>query len=393
MNPLRRPPYQIFFPLGGAWAIAGAALWPLLTTRLLSNYPGQLHANWMMGGFILSFVTGFLLTAIPKYTGTSDATLTETAVAFALNLLAFLAGLAASPTGAHALALALLGHLVIFGARRFPQRRYDPPASFVFVAIGLLTGAAGSLLLLTGSTALTALGRILYYRGMILSLVIGVGGKLLPMLFGIHNPSLVRLTSFQPAGGAALKQKWERAKFPVLALALVAGFVAEGLVHAAAGAAIQALIYSFVATTEWRLHRRPVARGHLPFWLWISAWSLGLGLWGAAAFPGYSVHAMHLAYAGGFGLMILMIAARVTLAHGGYGLQLEHHSKALLWSAIFVVLAALTRSTAILLPRVYLSHLAYAALAWIIAWIIWAWVFVPRILRHAEADDLTASSR
>ena len=232
---------------------------------------------------------------------------------------------------------------------------------------------------------------------MILALVIGVGGKLLPALFGIYNPSLVQLTSFQPTGAAALKRRWDSVKFPVLSAILVTGFLVEGLAGqrtgAGAGAAIQALTYSFVGVAEWRLHRRPVARGHLPFWLWISAWALALGLWGAALLPAYSVHAMHLAYAGGFGLMVLMIAARVTLAHGGYGLELEHRSRALLWSGILVGLAALTRATAILLPRAYMSHLAYAAVTWIIGWLVWAWVFLPRIVRPSTGRPSDADPR
>src|SRR5690606_6854530 len=101
--------------------------------------------------------------------------------------------------------------------------------------------------------------------------------------------------------------------------------------------------------------------------LWISGWSIVVGLLLNAALPAYSIHVMHLVYAGGMGLMTLMIATRVTLSHGRHDLSLESRSRILAATGALVVCAALTRVSAGWLPEVYLTHLGYAAVCWIAA--------------------------
>ena len=119
----------------------------------------------------------------------------------------------------------------------------------------------------------------------------------------------------------------------------------------------------------------------------MSAWSLILGTWAPALFPSFAIHGVHLAFMGGFGLMTLMIASRVTLAHGGYGLELEANSKAIAITGVLILFAAATRVTAILIPNSYLPHLAYAAMIWIIALGVWSWSFIPRMLMKSKAAD------
>ena len=78
--------------------------------------------------------------------------------------------------------------------------------------------------------------------------------------------------------------------------------------------------------------------------------------------------------------MILMVASRVTLSHGGHGLELEKTSKTISLTAILILLAAITRISAPWV-RSYESHLVYSALLWIIAVCVWAFVFLPKMFQ------------
>src|SRR5437868_10621732 len=63
-------PYRIFFPLGIILGAAGVSIWPLYYYGVTEGYSGRAHALVQTDGFLYAFVVGFLLTAIPRFTGT-----------------------------------------------------------------------------------------------------------------------------------------------------------------------------------------------------------------------------------------------------------------------------------------------------------------------------------
>ncbi len=81
-------PHQILFPLGVMHALLGASVWILFVFQR-NNYPGILHANQMIGGFLFSFVAGFLLTAIPRFIGTKSCSTSELMIAGSFSFLSF----------------------------------------------------------------------------------------------------------------------------------------------------------------------------------------------------------------------------------------------------------------------------------------------------------------
>ena len=99
-----------------------------------------------------------------------------------------------------------------------------------------------------------------------------------------------------------------------------------------------------------------------------------------------AVHWMHLTYISGFGLMTFTVATRVTLAHGSYDLSFEARSKALWICGGFIFIAAVTRSAAPYVGAGYSSVLHFAALAWVLAILVWSSVFLVRILRKGQAE-------
>src|SRR5262245_59030684 len=68
-------PYRIFFPIGIALGVFGVSIWPLYYYNFTQGYSGRAHALVQTNGFLYSFILGFLLTAIPKFTGTEAPSL------------------------------------------------------------------------------------------------------------------------------------------------------------------------------------------------------------------------------------------------------------------------------------------------------------------------------
>ena len=121
----------------------------------------------------------------------------------------------------------------------------------------------------------------------------------------------------------------------------------------------------------------------MPFWMWISAWMLMIGLWTHSLFPTLGIHAAHLIFMSGFGLTTLLVASRVTLAHGGYSLNLETTSRIFPITATLILLATLTRFSSLWTSSL-IQHFAYAAALWILALIFWISFFLPKMIPKLE---------
>lgn len=132
-------PYAIFFPLGLLSAVLGVTLWIFVSLGWFVAYPNWQHANWMVFGFLISFVTGFLMTAVPRMSGTPHATKMELKV----GVLLFGVGLVLSYISQK---LGDLGHvlqimfLVVFIGRRFFKRSQNPPTVFFIYTCGFAFG-------------------------------------------------------------------------------------------------------------------------------------------------------------------------------------------------------------------------------------------------------------
>lgn len=369
-------PFRIFFPLGIVCGIWGASVWVLFATHVTDTYPGTTHPDVMMGGFLFSFAAGFLMTAVPRFTASFAAAAWEIA-AVAVSVLATVACDVAALWNPDWRAKSLLASCVAialvmaFCARRFLARKASPPPFFAFVGMGLVMGFAGSLVLFLNeagflSDGAIATGRSLYYHGMMLSLVLGVGSRLVPALLGLV--------------ASPLEGPVERSALAFAGL-FAASFPIELAVSQEGGRALRALIATLIAIGRWRIHRPPPQHGVLQTWIRLSGLSLVAGLWLYALAPGYAVHGVHLAFIGGLSLLTMLVATRVTLSHGGFGTSLERTSRALWWSGVGFLVAAVTRVLAFAVPRAYAHHLAYAAVVWILAILVWAAAFLGKLTR------------
>lgn len=371
-------PYQILFPIGLIHALVGTIVWILFALND-GTYPGLSHPYQMTSGFLFTFACGFIMTAIPRFTGAAPSSNLELLIATAISIWTFFYPSAFS-------AFIILSFIAIFILKRFISRTYSPPPHFIFLPIGLVLGISGSLILhLVQAKLLTAdyliAGKVFLYHGTMLSFLLGIGAKLISALLGWVAPPTHQIESLtkKKLSQTAAFNKWI---LPVCQAGLfLTGFIIEVSYSPIFGRSIRASIATWIAIQNWRIFKLPLAPGKLPLWIWVTAWILLIGLWTHSLFPVWDVHAAHLIFMGGFGLITLLVASRVSLAHGGYSLDFESHSRIYSIFAILIIIAALARVSAQWVPS-FFQHLAYVATLWILAVVSWGVFFVPKILKR-----------
>ena len=376
--------YRIFFPAGFVLGFWGAFVWILYTLNIMS-YPGLLHPEIMMGGFLLSFVLGFLCTAVPKFTNSFPCTKKELIISVFLVIVLFIAQLMANLQFFRMCSFAIFLFLSYFVVRRFLNRKANPPAPFLFVGIGIIGGLFGSLILFLSkfdfiSLSFFTLGRLFIVQGYILSFVLGIGSRLIPSLLG-----------FTPPPDQNQKELSIKA-YLLLGSFFLTTYVVEAFFSASVGMILRDFLILFIALVPWKIFKLPKRKAVHAYGLWISCWFLVLGHIGASLFLDFKIHFMHLFYIGGLSLMTILVATRVILSHGGHNVGTEVKSKVLYAVIILFVAAALTRFSAGLLPSQYESHLLYGAIVWLLGLVSWGSFFIPKIIL-INPDDRALKKR
>jgi uncharacterized protein involved in response to NO len=360
-------PYRIFFPLGILLGVLGVSVWPIyyLGWGIAPSAAG--HIGLQIQGFVLAFAIGFLLTAVPKFLGTPPVGL-RTQLALAALVLVSAAGfwLDRRVLAEGAFVLTMLG-LGLVLARAFRARINPPPEPLVAVGLGLLAGLTAGLLklgiaLYVVSPSLVLLSRRMLSEGMILLLVIGIGGKLGPLLLGYPTRT--------PRG---------RLTHGIAALVVLGSIVAQYGFRLDEAGWLRAIAVALVVGLNTRFWQLPPVRSALSWGVWLAHWMLLAGLFWSAASPVYRVEALHLVFVGGFSILILAIGMRVSLAHGGYPLSWEVHSWPLRTGIALFVLATVVRVGAKFAPETYLLHLALAGALWLAGLLVWGAVLTYRI--------------
>ncbi len=369
-----REPYRVFFPLGILCGLAGVAVWPLYSFGITSTYSGRSHALVQIFGFLYAFIAGFLLTAVPRFTGTLAPSLTVQLSIFAALLIAAAASelrLFAAGTTAFVVAHTMLLSVLV---RRFIQRRQNPPATFAYVGLGLLAGTAGALIeagvaLEWIPAAWDVAGKRLLTEGMVMLLVLGVGGFLGPRLLGFAPPPNHSVPV--PASGLPTESL-------IAGAVILVSIVAEYGFDLSRMAYVRAFVVSIVIIRSLQLWRLPVVRTTLAWAVWIAHWIIAAGVWAVAFAPRYRADFLHIVFIGGFSLLIFAIAMRVTLSHGGYGLAREQRSWPLRIAISCMLVSMLARLGAPFAAASYFAHLQWAALLWMTALVSWG-AYVVRL--------------
>ena len=367
-------PFRLFFPVGALLALVGVAFWPLYYAGLLAEYPSILHARLMIEGFIASFIVGFLGTAGPRITSAPHFSRTEVLLLLTLDLLASGLHLGGAHRAGDFLFVLWLATFAVILGQRFVQRAASPPPNFALVALGLLDGMVGALLLALYESRLYAapyrIGANLLEQGFVLLPILGVGPYLLALLLNLSRKDVLPESPVLPSG-------WRpRAAFALtIGLIIDATFVAEtyGWTRSAGWLRAGAVLLYLAL----RMPRR--GRSFLGDCMRAGLAAIVLGLALQALQPQYRVGALHLLFISGFSFIVLTVAIRVTFGHSGNAHLFTKRLPFFIVVAVLIFLAMISRFVADLAPAARTVHLVAAALFWIAALLIWMVKVLPKV--------------
>lgn len=361
-------PYQIFFPVGILAALMGVGVW-LLQSQGFQTPMMWIHSRLMLGGFLWSFVIGFLMTAVPRMSGTESASGGEKI--FALLLIVAQMGMAFvfDPHWFYGTNALLILFLISFGLRRILKMTKTLPIFFSNMGLAMVLALAGCYCY---AISYSALGLWLYYVGPLLLLVLGIGTRFFAFLSGL--PSELESSS----------DKKLKILFHVLGISVALGLVFLGLGSALAALflALVTLIYILVIWKIFRTSARPSA---LKYAVRVVAFLIPTCFLLCWLWPDFSIAWCHILFIGCFSLMTFAVATRVTLAHGAYSLEHEIKSKTLWVFLLLVMFALIFRIAYGLSSGLNRGHLLHIAISfWFAAVLSWCFSFFRRIYKAGE---------
>jgi uncharacterized protein involved in response to NO len=385
---LRAEPYRILFPLGLACAAIGIGIWiPFYFLPQVVAYPGQAHAALQIQGFLLCFILGFLLTMLPKVMGVRHLGRAQS-ILFPAGIVA--ASVCAwinaphSALAAQAVHLFLIGNFLFFIASRWPHHKGSPPATFIFIPLAFAADTVGTVLRILISLDSMEAGflrfaSLLQFQAFPLLLILGIGGFLLPKLFGnaVVNPAALRDQQGNPlyvplAMGAILLGSF--------ALEAAASAFGSGTLVLRLAYALRAAVWGWFTLGQLRL--TGIVR-KLPAYLEaarLSLLSMGLGMAMPVIFPAYLLAWEHVIFITGFLWLTLSVAARVLASHGGRPGMLDQHRKKSLAYGCLIAIAMVSRVATDIWTGGHWMHLALASAFALIALGLWARIYLPLIL-------------
>jgi uncharacterized protein involved in response to NO len=377
--PLLSAGFRPFFLAAGLWACLSMAVWILMlrgVVELPSVFgPVAWHFHELLFGFVAAAIAGFLLTAIPNWTGRLPLQGWPLGSLVLLWMLGRAAVACSALVGPLLATLADLAFLVVFAAvvgREIVAGRNWRNLP-VLVALALLIAAnamihAGAF----DDPDWEAAGKRLAVSVAVM-LISLIGGRIIPSF--TTNWLRKRDADSLPAAFG----HFDRATLAITILALAAWVIADlndvsgaVLIVAAAAHAFRLARWRGDATTRepllWILHLG---------YAWLPA---GLLLLGSAAWmPSLATTALHALTVGAMGTMILAVMTRASLGHTKRALTAGHGTLAVY---VLILAAAVARVVAPFLGTGYAPALDLAGSAWIAAFALFVALYLPLYVRR-----------
>lgn len=378
-------PYRVFFPLGILLGLAGVSVWPFYAFGITEGYSGRSHAFVQICGFLYSFAAGFLLTAIPRFTGTENPARWVQYIVAGLLVVCVVAFELGIFTLGHTAFLAAHLTVITLAVRRFVRRQQNPPATFGLVGMGLMTGVLAATLNAAIAFELIAplwdpLAKRLLTEGMFLMLVLGVGGFLGPRLLGFTALSKFGVPAATSTNAPALNTT--SLGYAGVGMLLLLSLIAEYGLGFGPAAFVRALVTTAVIAVTLRPWQLPAVRTTLAWCVWTASLLVVLGVWLVPLVPAYRADVLHVLFIA-FTLLIVAVGTRVTLSHGGHPLSREQRSWPLRIGLATGLVAMFARIGAPFAPSTYFDHLAWAGILWIAGMLIWGSYLVRLIRRRS----------
>ena len=383
--PILRGGFRPFFLAAGVWAVAAVALWIFALSGDIALPRGldplAWHRHEMVFGFAGAAVAGFLLTAIPNWTGRLPiagaplATLVLLWVAARLGLLLLPARLmpiaAAIDVGLYVVLAAFATREVVASGNR------NLPISLLV----LLFGAADALdhLSIAGLVADDLLG-IRCGLSILMIMISVIGGRIVP--------SFTR--NWMVKQGLAGRLPGQPGRYDLGTIAVTAGASMLWITLPAAritGAAfVAAALLQAVRLARWRGWRTlsdPLLLVlHIGYaWLVIGLSLLGMAILSPDVPRTAAIHAVAV---GAVATMILAVTTRASLGHTGRALRAAYPT---VGAYALLSLAALTRVATAFGWIDYLPGLHWSATLWIAAFLLFLFVYGPILCRPRANDD------
>ena len=370
--------FRPMFLAAGTWAIVAIAVWLAMFLgylQLPTRFdPLAWHIHEMLFGFVMAAVGGFLLTAIPTWTGRLPVRGRALALLAGLWLLGRIACLISADLPAW---LAVVGDLsfpvvlLVVAAREIiVGRSWRNLPMTVLLAVFIIADLLMHLESL-GMSVPSGLGWRLGLAAPIL-LISVVGGRIIPNF--TRNWLIKRHSARLPAAHSAA----DRAAVGLLCAGLIIWAVLPNFRVAGMILVIAAIV------NAWRLARwvggstwaEPLLFIlHLGYaWVVIGIALLGLSILDAGVPVASAIHALT---AGAIGTMILAVMPRVTLGHTGRDLTANQATVSIF---VFISAASITRVAASWNPDDMMILLALSAVSWIAAFGLFEIVYGPILL-------------
>ncbi len=371
--------FRPFFLLAAVWAALAVPLWVAAFAGWLpiEHFNRDWHAHEMVFGYLSGVIAGFLLTAVPNWTGrlpVTGAPLVGLVLLWCAGRVAMLVpDFAAAPIIDSAFPFvfsAVVGREIIAGR----NVRNAP----VLVLLTVLGSANVLSHLRSVDPDLALLGERIGIA-VVATLVALIGGRIVPSF--TRNWMAKRKLTPEPASPSRFD-----------AVALSVGAISLGIwaispeLYAAGLALTLAGALHFVRLARWRGWRTTVEPLvlilHLGyFWLALGLCLKGLAILAPSVVPAAS--GLHAITAGAFGVMTLSVMTRASLGHTGQPLAATPRISAIY---VLVNLGALVRVAAPFLAEHYTLLLALSAVLWSGAFAWFAIVYGPLLLRPRQAS-------
>lgn len=370
--------FRIFFLGGAIWAAVAMTLWlPVLTGNLelpTALSPLAWHVHELLFGFLPAVVAGFLLTAVPNWTGRLPVTGSPLLVLFLIWVAGRIAILTSQLTGlwiAASVDLAFLGALIIVIGREIVAGR-NVRNLRVLILVGLLFAGDALFLSEAASGGTDGYGTRLGIASAVL-LISLIGGRIIPSFtrnWLVRQPSnqlpvpFNRYDVLTILASVIALAAWVGAPFETATgiMLLLAGLLHIWRISRWSGAH---------TTSEPILLVLHIGYAFIPVgFLLVAASILDPGLVSSSG-------ALHAWTAGAIGLMTLAVMTRASLGHTGRATTAD-------WPTLAIYLLALTAAIARLLAAfgiAYFPMLHVSATAWVLAFGGFAVVYGPLLMR------------
>ena len=369
--------FRLFFLAAGVWALIAMVLWIGLLSGWWSFASGYgivaWHAHEFLFGYIGAVMTGFLLTAIPNWTGRLPLQGRPLLVLFALWLAGRMAMLATDAIGTGPAAIIDCAYLVILtgviSREVVAGNNWRNLRIAVLVSLVALANIVFQIEVLIARAP--AYGLRLAIAAIVLLIVV-IGGRITPSF--TSNWLARQGTDRRPAP----LSRFDIASIAIAAIALVAWIAAPDWRGTAALLLLMTLAQAarlsrWAGEQTWRepillvLH---IGYAFVPLGALLLALSI---LWPQLMTASGALHGWTT---GAMGMMTLAVMTRATLGHTGREV-VTTPSTLVIYVAI--VCATLARLAAPLLPQMYYELLLTAGAAWLLAFGLFVLVYGPML--------------